>query len=99
MARPERAMFVDVIRLLLFPAVMAFAASTDLFTMKISNRIPLILICGFCVLAVFDGMPIVEVGSHLAAGTVVLVACFLFFARRRSSRGGDYAMAGLGSSL
>ena len=41
----------DAIRLLLFPALMAFAASSDLFTMTISNRVSLALIAGFAVMA------------------------------------------------
>jgi prepilin peptidase CpaA len=73
-------MLVDAVRLLLFPAVMAFAASTDLFTMKISNRVPLVLAGGFAVLAVIDGMPLVDVGNHIAAGLVVLAVCFGFVA-------------------
>jgi prepilin peptidase CpaA len=73
------AMLVDAVRLLLFPAVMAFAASSDLLTMKISNRIPLLLVGGFAVLAVIDGMPLVDVGNHLAAGLLVLAVCFGFF--------------------
>ena len=44
-------MLIDAARLLLFPAMMAFAASTDLFTMTISNRVSLILAAGFLVLA------------------------------------------------
>ena len=36
-------MMLDAIRLLLFPALMAFAASSDLFTMTISNRVSLAL--------------------------------------------------------
>ena len=36
-------MLTDAIRLLLFPALMAFAASSDLFTMTISNRLSLAL--------------------------------------------------------
>jgi len=85
-------MFADAIRLLLFPGMMAFAASTDLFTMKISNRIPLILICGFCVLAAFDGTSIVDVGSHFAAGSVVLLVCFAFFSQGWIG-GGDAKLA------
>ena len=34
-------MILDIARLLLFPSLMAFAAASDLFTMTISNRIPL----------------------------------------------------------
>ena len=44
-------MMTDAMRLLLFPALMAFAASSDLLTMTISNRVSLILIGGFFVLA------------------------------------------------
>jgi prepilin peptidase CpaA len=85
-------MFVDAVRLLLFPAMMAFAASTDLFTMKISNRVPLILAAGFCALAALDGMPIADVGNHLAAGSLVLVVCFVFFSRGWIG-GGDAKLA------
>ena len=85
-------MFVDAVRLLLFPAMMAFAASTDLFTMTISNRVPLALAGGFCVLAALDGMPLADVGSHLSAGFVVLALCFGFFARGWIG-GGDAKLA------
>jgi hypothetical protein len=47
----DHTMVVDAARLLLFPAMMAFAASTDLFTMKIPNGVPLILVVGFLVSA------------------------------------------------
>jgi prepilin peptidase CpaA len=40
-------MLTDVIRLLLFPALMAFAASSDLLTMTISNRLSLVFSFGF----------------------------------------------------
>ena len=42
-------MVADTIRLMLFPAVMAFAASSDLLTMTISNRVSLILAAGFLI--------------------------------------------------
>ena len=35
---------------------MAFAAVSDLFTMTISNRISLLLVAGFVLLAAFGGM-------------------------------------------
>ncbi len=91
-ARDTEAMFADAVRLLLFPAMMAFAASTDLFTMKISNRVPVILICGFCLLAALEGLPLADVGNHLAAGLVVLVVCFAFFSRGWIG-GGDAKLA------
>ena len=49
-------MILDTARLLLFPALMAFAAASDLFTMTISNRVSLALIAGFVALAVLGGM-------------------------------------------
>lgn len=73
-------MTLDVLRLLLFPALMAFAAASDLFTMTISNRISLLLLAGFAVLAAFGGMSFDEVLSHLGAGAVVLVVAFGCFA-------------------
>ena len=44
-------MILDIARLMLFPALMAFAAASDLFTMTISNRVSLALVAGFLVLA------------------------------------------------
>ena len=73
-------MLTDAIRLLVFPAMMAFAASSDLVSMTISNRVSLILAGGFFVLATMSGMPLAEIGMHLGASAVVLVAAFTFFA-------------------
>src|SRR4051812_2463273 len=73
-------MILDLARLLLFPALMAFAASSDLFTMTISNRVSLLLIAGFVVLAVMGGMPAQAMLLHAAAGMTVLVAAFGCFA-------------------
>jgi prepilin peptidase CpaA len=72
-------MLIDVIRLLLFPALMAFAASSDLLTMTISNRLSLALAGGFLLLTIATGMSLATVGLHLAAGALVLVICFGFF--------------------
>lgn len=82
----------DAIRLLLFPALMAFAASSDLFTMTISNRLSLALAAGFCLLAIVTGMSLSAVGLHLAAGALVLVAAFGFFSQGWIG-GGDAKLA------
>jgi len=76
----ESLMAIDAIRLLLFPALMAFAASSDLFTMTISNRVSLGLVGGFFVLALMMGMSPADLGSHLGAGALVLVVAFACFA-------------------
>lgn len=85
-------MALDAIRLLLFPALMAFAASSDLLTMTISNRIALGLIAGFVALALITGMSATDIGMHFAAGLVVLVVSFICFARGWIG-GGDAKLA------
>jgi prepilin peptidase CpaA len=72
-------MILDLARLLLFPALMAFAAASDLFTMTISNRVSLALAASFIVLAMASGMGVSEILSHLGAGAAVLVASFACF--------------------
>jgi prepilin peptidase CpaA len=72
-------MILDLARLLLFPALMAFAAASDLFTMTISNRVSLLLAAGFVVLAVASGMGLHDILLHVAAGMVVLTAAFICF--------------------
>jgi len=72
-------MLTDVIRLALFPALMAFAASSDLLTMTISNRLSLALAGSFFLLTLITGMSLGTVGMHLAAAALVLAVCFGFF--------------------
>lgn len=73
-------MILDIARLLLFPALMAFAAASDLFTMTISNRVSLALAAGFLVLAVASGMSGHDILMHGAAGALVLAIAFGCFA-------------------
>src|SRR5215510_4233753 len=84
-------MTADAIRVTLFPAMMALAASSDLLTMTISNRLSLILLGGFFVLAAITGMSATDMHSHLSAGCVVLDAAFGLFARGISRGGGTVA--------
>jgi prepilin peptidase CpaA len=83
---------MDTVRLLLFPALMAFAASSDLFTMTISNKVSLALTAGFLVMALAVGMGPAEIGMHLAAGVAVLVVAFVFFTQGWVG-GGDAKLA------
>jgi len=85
-------MITDVVRLLLFPALMAFAASSDLLTMTISNRLSLALAGGFFLLIPVTGVGLHEVGMHLAAAAVVLMVAFLFFSQGWIG-GGDAKLA------
>ena len=59
---------------------MAWAAASDLLTMRISNRLVLILLAGFAVMVPLSGMPLDVLGNHALAGGVVLVVAFAFFA-------------------
>jgi prepilin peptidase CpaA len=72
-------MLTEAITLTLFPAVMAFAASSDLFTMTIANRVSLILIGGFGLLAIMTGMSATDAFLHVGAGASVLVVTFALF--------------------
>jgi prepilin peptidase CpaA len=85
-------MVLDLARILIFPAVMAFAASSDLFTMTISNRVTIILLVGFGAMALMTGMPPAVMLEHGGAGLLVLVVSFVFFARGWIG-GGDAKLA------
>lgn len=85
-------MLSEVISLTLFPAVMAFAASSDLLTMTIANRVSLILIGGFVILALLSGMSGTEILWHVGAAASVLSVAFVCFARGWIG-GGDAKLA------
>jgi len=73
-------MLLDLARLFLFPALMAFAATSDLLTMTIPNRVSLLLIAGFFILAAVSGMSFEAIGWHTLAGLSVLMVAFACFA-------------------
>ena len=68
------------ILLLIFPALMAFAACSDLFTMRISNKLVAAVAIGFVVMALVAGLDPAAIGMHLAAGALVLAVTFTLFA-------------------
>jgi prepilin peptidase CpaA len=70
---------LEILLLGLFPAAMAFAAASDLFTMTISNRILIVLAAGFFLAAFLIGMPLVEMGWHMLAALAVLAVAFACF--------------------
>jgi prepilin peptidase CpaA len=83
---------IEAVKLLLFPAMMAFAASSDLLTMRIPNLVSLIMIGGFVVLALAAGMSLQQFALHAGAGLMVLCITFAFFARGWIG-GGDAKLA------
>jgi prepilin peptidase CpaA len=85
-------MLVEVARLLLFPSLMAFAATSDLLTMTISNRISLALVAGFVALSLICGLRAETLLWHGGAGLLVLTAGLALFARGLVG-GGDVKLA------
>jgi prepilin peptidase CpaA len=85
-------MLTEAISLTLFPGMMAFAASSDLLTMTIANRVSLALIGGFVILAALSGMSGAEMATHAGAAAAVLVVAFICFARGWIG-GGDAKLA------
>ena len=71
---------VQATLLVLFPALMAYAAASDLLTMTIPNKLSLALVAGFVVLAVVARMPAESILLHAGAGALVLLVSFAFFA-------------------
>ncbi|HUO53896.1 MAG TPA: prepilin peptidase [Rhodoblastus sp.] len=71
---------LDALTIVIFPALMAYAAFSDLFTMTISNWISLALVAAFVALALFFGVPATTIGLHLLAGLLVLSVTFTLFA-------------------
>ena len=71
---------LQALTLILFPALMIFAAISDLFTMTISNRVSIALVVAFVPLAYFCGVAPAEIGLHVACGAGVLVLTFGMFA-------------------
>jgi prepilin peptidase CpaA len=71
---------IEVALLLVFPALMAYAAASDLLTMTIPNRVSLALVAAFAVFAIVSGLTAQAALLHVAAGAIVLACCFVMFA-------------------
>ncbi|ODT71934.1 MAG: hypothetical protein ABS75_05490 [Pelagibacterium sp. SCN 63-23] len=83
---------MSTIALLFFPLAMAFAASSDLLTMRISNKLVLLLAAGFVVMALLVELPLQQFAMHVLCALVVLVVAFGLFAMRLIG-GGDAKLA------
>ena len=85
-------MMPQAILLVAVPALLAFAAASDLVSMTISNRIPIALAIGFAFAAAWTGMDASTISWHLAAGGLVLAIGFVLFAAGLFG-GGDAKLA------
>ena len=66
--------------LMIFPFLMMYSAFSDLFTMTIPNRVSLVLLAGFPILAFAVGVPLETIGWHMTCGAGILTLTFSMFA-------------------
>lgn len=80
----------------LFPLLLIAAGVGDALTMRISNRLNLLIVITFFPMAFAAGMPLSMFGLHLAAGLVLLVAGYFLFAVRLFGGGDAKLLAAAG---
>lgn len=85
-------MLLETALLVIFPALMAWAATSDLLTMTIPNRLTLGLAGAFLVFAIAARLSPWEILMCAAAGAIVLAVCFGMFAMGWMG-GGDAKLA------
>ncbi|MDQ6435758.1 prepilin peptidase [Mesorhizobium sp. LHD-90] len=71
---------LEALIFVVFPFCMAFAAISDMLSMTISNRVAVVLVATFAVVAPLTGMEWTTYAWHFAAFLVVLLVGFSLFA-------------------
>ncbi|WP_422374812.1 A24 family peptidase [Roseibium sp.] len=71
---------IEAAILVIFPMLVAFGGASDLLTMTIQNRVALMLLAGFAMVALVTGLPLAGWGLHLLGLLPVFLVCFGFFA-------------------
>ncbi len=84
---------LEALIFVVFPFCMVFAAVSDLLSMTIANRVSLVLVATFAVVAPLTGMDWTTYGWHFAAGLTVLIAGFGLFAMGAMGGGDAKLMA------
>ena len=82
--------------MMVFPVAMAFAAANDLFTMRIPNKISIVLTTAFVLSALYIRMPLDQLLTHIAVGAAFLAAGFAMFSMRLLG-GGDAKLMAAGA--
>lgn len=72
---------LELAALLIFPAGLAYAASSDLTSMTLSNKLNGLLGVAFFALVPFYGLPLETIALHVLVGLAMLVIGFGFFSR------------------
>ena len=83
---------MSTIALFFFPVAMAIAASSDLFTMRISNKLVLLITVAFFIVAISINLPLQQFAMHVLCALIVLAVAFGLFALRLIG-GGDAKLA------
>lgn len=71
---------IEAVIFVVFPFCMLYAAISDTLSMTIANRVPVLLLATFALVAPLTGMDWTSYGWHFAAGALVLVVTFGLFA-------------------
>ena len=71
---------LEALIFVVFPFCMVYSAVSDIMSMTIANRVPLLLLGVFLVVAPLAGMAWADIGMHLAAGALLLTVTFAMFA-------------------
>ena len=66
---------------LAFPLLMAYAAVSDVLTLRIPNLVSLLGVAGFAIAAPMAGLDVATIAMHLAVGLAALAVTFTLFAR------------------
>ena len=82
--------------LTILPGAVAFAAAMDLLTMKIPNRISVLMVLAFFPLALLAGLDAWAIADHVAAGVLMLVLGVLLFIPGWFGGGDAKLMAAIG---
>jgi prepilin peptidase CpaA len=71
---------LEALIFVVFPFCMVFAAVSDALSMTIANRVSVLLVAAFAIVAPLTGMDWTDYGWHFAAAAMVLAVTFLMFA-------------------
>lgn len=70
---------IEAAILVIFPLCVAMAGFTDMLTMKIPNRISIVLAVSFLIIAPFTGMSLAMFGIHVGSALLVFIGCFVLW--------------------
>jgi prepilin peptidase CpaA len=82
---------------MIFPILMAYAAASDLLSMRLPNWLTFIVGASFVALALLAQMPLALIGANYVCGLIVLVGGFALFAFGWIGGGDAKLAAGIGA--